>query len=324
VTQGVTPLVSILVVTYRKHELFGRCFASLLAGTHGLDVEFVVVVNGGRLEREHRDAEAAGAIVIRPGVNLGLAGGLQAARAVARARHLLIVQEDVEVDPGWLEPLLEVFADDPSVGAVTSRVEHPNGTLQHEGWIVVRDASVVAAGDPDRPGARRAVDSGGTASLLVAADAWDAIGGPDLNLYPLWYVDVDLALGLAGAGWNVVVEPRSRARHRAHSNTSKPFRAYLSHRNRPRVVRRHAELLANRPEREETPEFVAAQLERCGREADARRTQRRATSPSGPPPTMAQLVRRARRQQRSVRLGYPLWRVRRRLGRLRRATSRGR
>src|SRR5678815_4145143 len=56
VTTSVAPLVSILVVTYRKHELFGRCFASLVAGTDGLDVEYVVVVNGPRREPEHEAA----------------------------------------------------------------------------------------------------------------------------------------------------------------------------------------------------------------------------------------------------------------------------
>jgi len=324
VTTSVAPLVSILVVTYRKHELFGRCFASLVAGTDGLDVEYVVVVNGPRREPEHEAAARAGATVVRPGVNLGLAGGLHAARAVARGRYLLVVQEDVEVQPGWLPPLLEVFADDPSVGAVTSRVEYEDGAVQHEGWIIVRDASVLAVGDDDHPGPRRAVDSGGTASLLVAAEAWDAIGGPDPDLYPLWYVDVDLGLGLARAGWNVMVEPRSRVRHRAHSSTSVPFRAYLSHRNGPRVVRRYADLLATRPEREETPQFVAAQLERCAGEAERRRAQTRTTVRATAPPTTAQLVRRARRQQWSVRLGYPMWRVRRRLARLRPASARGR
>ncbi len=327
-TNVVPPLVSILVVTYRNHELFGRCFASLVAGTQDVDVEFVVVVNGGRIEPEHRDAEAAGATVLRPGVNLGLAGGLHAARSVARGRYLLIVQEDVEVVPGWLEPLLAVFADDPSVGAVTSRVELPDGRLQHEGWLVLRDAGVLRVGDPDRPGPRRAVDSGGTASLLVATEAWDAVGGPNLDLYPLWYVDVDLGLALGRAGWNVMAEPRSRVRHRAHSATNEEFRGYLSHRNRPKVTCRYAELLATRPDCEDLPELVASQLERCARDAAVRRAQPRPQVTRPAAPAMAELVRRARRQAWSIRVGYALWRPRYRLWRLRTrlraASARGR
>jgi GT2 family glycosyltransferase len=321
-TSAAVPLVSILVVTYRRHELFGRCFASLVAATRRLDVEFVVVMNGDRFEREHRDAERAGATVLRPGVNLGLAGGLHAARRVARGQYLLIVQEDVEVEPGWLEPLLEVFADDPSVGAVTSRVELPDGRLQHEGWLVLRDAGVLRVGDPAGPGPRRAVDSGGTASLLVAAEAWDAIGGPNLDLFPLWYVDVDLGLALACAGWNVMSEPRSRVEHRAHSATNEEFRGYLSHRNRPKVVRRYAHVLATRPEREERPELVVEQLQRCARDAAVRRAQPRpeVTPPASPP--MEELVRRARRQARSIRVGYLFWHVRYRVWRFRTRRSR--
>jgi predicted TIM-barrel fold metal-dependent hydrolase len=75
-------------------------------------------------------------------------------------------------------------------------------------------------------------------------------------------------------------------------------------------------MLATRPEWEETPEVVAAQLERCAREAEVRRAQPRPPARSSVRPTMEELVRQARRQQWSIRLGYPVWRVRRPFARL--------
>jgi GT2 family glycosyltransferase len=277
----------VLIVTYQHHELFGRCFELLRRATADQYIEFVVVVNGVPLRVEHRMAEAAGATLVHPPVNLGLAGGLHAARAQARGRYLAIVQDDVEVMPGWLEPLIETLDDDPSVGAVASRVERTDGGLQHEGMIVWRDAS-------------------------VRGDAWDDVGGPDLELFPVGYIDIDLCLCLAGAEWNVMVEPRSVVRHRMHSSTTSMHRSYLNRRHRPRVIRRHAALLEHRPERDEAPEGVAAQIRRCAEDATRRRSEPRPvpTRRHSEPMPMDRLVRHARRQALVLRAALVVWRVR--------------
>jgi len=306
------PLVSVLIVTYRQHALFGRCFQSIRRATADQSVEFIVVVNGVPLRVEHRMAGAAGATLVHAPVNLGLAGGLHAARARARGRYLAIVQDDVEVGPGWLEPLIETLDDDPSAGAVASRVELTDGGLQHEGMIVWRHATLTPLGDPHQPGNRQPVDAGGSASMLVRGDAWDDVGGPDLELFPLRYIDIDLCLSLAGAGWNVMVEPRSVVRHRVHSSTTSMHRSYLTTRHQPRVIRRHAALLENRPECDEAPEGVAAQIRRCAEDATRRQSVPRLepTRPHSEPMPMDRLVRRARRQALVLRAALVVWRVR--------------
>ena len=306
------PLVSILIVTYTRHELLGRCVESLLRATAGLDVEIVVVVNGVPVREEHRAAAAAGATLVHAPVNLGLSGGLHAARSRARGCYLAVVQDDVVVAPGWLEPLVEALDADPSIGAVTSRVELFDGGLQHEGRLVWRRAKQTNLGDARHPGSRRPVDAGGTASLLVRTSAWDSVGGTDLGLYPLMFVDIDLCLALTTAGWNVVVEPRSVARHERNSSTTERFRTYLWSRCGRRVARRHGAVLSTRPDLDDAAEGVAAQVARCAREAERRRA---AWSPDRVPAAIApvpldRLVRGARRQVVAVRVGYAVWRLR--------------
>jgi GT2 family glycosyltransferase len=303
------PLVSILIVTYRQHEAFGRCFRRVHDATKGLPVEAIVVVNGVTLEREHELASQMGAVLVRPPVNLGLPGGLHAARAQARGRYLAILQDDVEVQDGWLEPLVQVLDEDPSVGAVASRVELVDGSLQHEGWIVWRDALLTPLGDPDQPGPSRPVDAGGTASLLVRAEAWDDVGGPNLDLFPLWYVDVDFCLSLQEAGWNVMVQPQSIVRHHRHASTTSAFRAYLQTRQQPRVLARHASTLGQRPTRATAPEAIAAQIRRCEEDAARRRAEARPSRArlSIETRSMGELTKRATRQSRALRCGYPIW-----------------
>ena len=305
------PLVSVLVVTYTQHARFARCLETVREHTTDVSHEVVVVVNGER-RPEHEAAAAAGATVVFAPRNLGLAGGLHAARSRARGRYLMLVQDDVEVRAGWLRPLLAVAEADESVGAVCGRVELFDGKLQQEGRIVWRGAYLTALGDPRVPGVRRAVDTGGTSALLVRAEAWDAIDGPDLGLYPLMYVDIDLALSLAESGWNVMVEPRSVVAHGLGQSTPTELRKYLLARRRRRVARRHAATLRRHEVRDGTPDSLARAVERCARAADERRNRRAFASRRAPAPrrSMDQLVRRARWEAVRLRIGYAVWPVR--------------
>lgn len=318
------PLVSVLIVTYREYERFGRCFRALQRVIDGLSAEVIVVVNGVPLRDEHREAEAAGAQLYSAPFNLGFPAGLQVARGKARGRYLAILQDDVEVQDGWLEPLIGVLDDDPSVGVVSSRVERDDGGLEHEGFFLWRDATAEPLGDPASPGTLRPVDAAGSAALLVRAEAWDGVGGPDFDLFPTWFVDIDLCLSLGRGGWNVMSEPRSVVRHGVHVSTSDQLRHYMHARHQPRIVRRHAVVLGGRPAIGDPPEAVAVQVARSAAEAELRRTTPR------PPPVcfhrepmpVEMLIPHMRRQSRRFRAGYYWWRARRLPGRAQRRLMR--
>ena len=80
-----------------------------------------------------------------------------------------------------------------------------------------------------------AADYCGTASLLVRASAWDAIGGADEQIYPAYYVDVDLCTSLWQAGAAVLCQPKSRVHHRRSASTRSLFRDFIVLRNRARL-----------------------------------------------------------------------------------------
>ena len=40
------------------------------------------------------------------------------------------------VEPGWLDPLLEVLDEDPTAGAVVPMLLNPDGTIQEAGSVI--------------------------------------------------------------------------------------------------------------------------------------------------------------------------------------------
>jgi GT2 family glycosyltransferase/glycosyltransferase involved in cell wall biosynthesis len=52
---------------------------------------------------------------------------------LATRPYVLFLNDDVELMPGWLEPLIEMLDLHPEVGAVGSRLLYPDGRIQHDG-----------------------------------------------------------------------------------------------------------------------------------------------------------------------------------------------
>ena len=78
------PVVSILVVTWKRIDLLEECLKGIAAAKPAVPFEIVVVNNGGAKTAARVEAVAAGARVVHSRVNLGLPGGLRLARSVAR------------------------------------------------------------------------------------------------------------------------------------------------------------------------------------------------------------------------------------------------
>jgi O-antigen biosynthesis protein len=308
------PLVSILVVTYRQHQLLARCLDSVERATQGIDTETIVVVNGVPLQPEHRAAEARGATLLRAPVNLGLPGGLHHARAHARGRYLAILQDDVIVDAGWLEPLLAVLESEPSVGAAGSCVAYLDGQDYGDGLLVSRDGAVKLLEPAPRPTPTWAVDATFSAVCLVRSTAWDSVGGPNPRLFPLWNVDVDFGLRLLEGDWTVLMVGSSVVRHQYHGSTTSWLRRYLDGHNRRIVAHDHREFLADRPDGMLDADGVTEWLAHADAEARRRRDAPLPARVARPPIPFEQLVRWARRDARRVRVGLAWFRMRSAIG----------
>jgi GT2 family glycosyltransferase len=71
-------------------------------------------------------------------VNRGFAAFNNQGLRLATRPYVLFLNDDVELTPGWLEPLIEMLDLHPKVGAVGSRLLYPDGRIQHDGKMFLK------------------------------------------------------------------------------------------------------------------------------------------------------------------------------------------
>lgn len=280
------PRVSVIIVSTGGFDLVAAALRSIARfGPATIPFETIVVLNEPAPDMQARlDALVSGPLFVRSPVNLGIAGAGNLGRSLARGEFLLLFHDDSEAEPGWMEALVTAADEHPEAGAVGGKVLNPDGTLQHAGWIIWRDGRVSLPwfGDPPPATAfdqRCAADFCGSSSLLVRADAWDAIGGLEEDFYPAYCVDVDLGMALRNVGYIVLYEPASRTRHRKGASTSSELKRFAKRRNREAFVKKWRTGL----EAHEPREHTQAALDLATRRALAfAETCRRAGPPKRP------------------------------------------
>jgi GT2 family glycosyltransferase len=153
--------------------------------------------------------------VVRLATNTGFAGGVAAGLEHVGTEHVVLLNTDAIVRPGWLAEVLKPL-DDPTVAAVTSRLLLPDGSLQSAGGYLEPSGyghDLVTGGD-----APADVAYGCGAALALRVSAVREVGGMDPR-YFLYYEDVDLSWRLWLAGYRVVYQPTAVAVH-LHSATT--------------------------------------------------------------------------------------------------------
>jgi GT2 family glycosyltransferase len=242
--------VSIVMVTHNAREWTERALRSLVENTD-VPYELVAVDNASTDGTRNLLAGLEEARVLFNDENRGFGPANNQGAALATARHVLFLNSDALVEPGWLPPLLELLEDD-RVAAVGPRLLNPDGSLQLAGALLSRSGSTLEYGfgdDPEKPEYkfRRDVDYLSGACLLVRRAAFDEVGGFD-PVYGLGYFeDADLCLALARRGYRVVYEPRSVVTHARGASGGSEALTELALRNRAIFRRRWKHVLAARP-----------------------------------------------------------------------------
>ena len=243
-------MVVAVVLTYAAPPgMLEACVASVLAAD---EVARLVVVDNGTLAAP-RLAEIADPRleIVTTGKNLGYAGGMNVGirRALAAgAEHVLLLNDDLVVEPDVVPPLLAAM-NDPAVGGVQPKLLLA-GTdpplVNSVGVALGRDGAGtdIGLGEPDGPQFALGRDvlacTGG--ALLLRRALLDNVGGFDERFF-LYYEDVDLALRAAELGWRMRCEPAAVVHHRGSVTTEHDSVAartvYLRERNRLWVLIRH-------------------------------------------------------------------------------------
>jgi len=160
--------------------------------------------------------------VLRPGRNLGFAGGTNLGIAAASSALIATVNDDALVEPGWMAVLAAALEADPRVGAVqgvTLMMDRPEqadgcGLAWNRWWQAVQIGHGRPAPTAVEPPREIFGVSATVALFRRAALETVALDGnvfdPRLVSY---YEDVELAVRLRAAGWRALLVPAARARH---------------------------------------------------------------------------------------------------------------
>jgi len=196
----------------------------------------VVVVDNGSAHPDLLSAweNRSGVVVVRPGSNLGYAGGCNAGAAAATGDVLAFVNSDAVVQAGALKAL-EASLDDASVGLVCasirladepSRLNSAGNPLHYVGLVWAGHFGERAEDHPD------AVDVATVtgATFAVRSEVWQRLGGFPGEWFA-YHEDSHLSVLAWQQGLKVRYEPAAIVHHH-YEFSRNPKKSYLLERNR--------------------------------------------------------------------------------------------
>lgn len=231
------PKVTAIVVAYLAEEWLEPSIAAILASA-GVRADVVLVDNGCTDGAVDRIDGTPGVTVLRPGANLGFAGGCNLGATAATGDLLALVNPDARVDPHALARLAAVAAR-PGVGIATASVrlaDDPARLNCAGNEIHISGLSWSGHfGEPaaDHPHERPSLGASG-AGMVLRREVWDDLDGFDKD-YFAYHEDAELSVRCWQSGRSVIYVPDAVVVHRYEfGRTSTKY--FLLERNRALLV----------------------------------------------------------------------------------------
>ncbi len=217
-SDGSGPLVTIVIPVHGQWAFTERCLRAIAASEAQSLAKVLVVDDRSPDDTLGHLRRYPWAQVLRLPENVGYTRAVNRGSAGVDTPYLLLLNNDTEPLPGFLNAMLDRMHRDPSIGIVGSRLVYGDGTLQEAGSTLWEDASGFNYGKGDAADLHnytfsREVDYCSAASLLVRTDIWQRLGGFDERYAPAYYEDSDLAFAVRELGMKVVYEPSSVVVH---------------------------------------------------------------------------------------------------------------
>ncbi|RKY28038.1 MAG: glycosyltransferase family 2 protein [Planctomycetota bacterium] len=243
------PRVALIVLTMNNLSDTAVALESLSALTYP-NCEIILVDNGSTDDSIPVLRERFPHVtIIENGRNLGFAAGNNAGLEFARtggADYMMLLNNDIEVEPDFLDILVEAVESDPRIGMIGPAIYDFEDRPNNVGWrFNPRWGYSIRVRFEEAEG-REILDvhtiSG--CAVMIRRAVYEKIGGLDERLF-LLVEDVEWGLRCLEAGWRVVTATRAKLWH-LNCATIRRFssgRLYYEYRNSLMVMRRHARFL---------------------------------------------------------------------------------
>jgi GT2 family glycosyltransferase len=242
------PLVSIISVNYNHPEVTCQLLQTLRQITYPT-IEIIIVDNASPDDDPAMIKQQFPEITfIQSEKNLGFAGGNNLGVRVAKGKYILLLNNDTEVDPGFLEPMVEKFEHDPKAGAASPKIKffHTPDTIQYSGLSPVNPYTIRSkgyghgakdAGQFDRDEKTNFVHG---AAMMVPMSVISRVGLM-AECYFLYYEELDWANRIKSAGYDLWYIHNAVVLHKESISTGKlsPLKIYYMNRARLLYLRRN-------------------------------------------------------------------------------------
>jgi len=183
--------------------------------------------------------------LIRLDKNQGFAGGYNLAINQIDARYLVLLNSDVEVTDGWLQPLVSFMDENPDVASCQPKILSYNNKDYFEyagaaGSFIDRYGYPFCRGrifdkvekDTGQYDSQVDIFWSSGACMIVRSDAWKKCGGFDAGFFA-HMEEIDLCWRFSKAGFRVSFIPSSVVYHLGGGSLpyDSPFKTYLNFRN---------------------------------------------------------------------------------------------
>lgn len=242
------PRVSIVSINYDQPEVTCEMLASLEKVSYP-NFETIIIDNGSPTttpELIQRNYPNTKLIISKK--NLGFAGGNNLGLQEATGDYLLLLNNDTEVPPDFLDSMVDLMEKDPSIGIVSPKIYyyHEENTLQYAGTSPINP--ITSRG---RHYGNKEKDTG---QFNTVTETYYPHGAcmlfrrsilEELGLlyegYFLYYEEYDFSERVRNQGYKIYFQPNSYILHKESIATGKnsPLKTHYMNRNRLLFLRRN-------------------------------------------------------------------------------------
>ncbi|MEX1238609.1 MAG: glycosyltransferase family 2 protein [Cyclobacteriaceae bacterium] len=242
------PLVTIITINYNQLKLTCELLDSLRKIAYPA-VEIIVVDNHSKEDPTSVITEKyPEAKLIVSAENLGFAGGNNLGIKASTGDYILFLNNDTEVHPDFLEPLVSLFESNAKAGAASSKILYHNSgeTIQYAGSSSIDPftgrSKSIGYGEKDngQHNALRETELAHGAAMMVPRRAIDKVGLMP-EFFFLYYEEVDWCESIKKAGYKIYFVPDSKVYHKESMSVGKgsTLKTYYMTRNRVLYMRRN-------------------------------------------------------------------------------------
>ncbi len=239
------PKVAVVILNWNGRFFLEKFLPSVYNSTYP-NLTFIIGDNGST------DDSVAFVKKIYPGVrlilngeNFGFAGGYNRVLQQVQADYYVLLNSDVEVTPGWIEPVVQLLERDLSIAAAQPKIlsfyqremfEHAGaagGFIDRYGFPFCRGRILnVVEKDEGQYNDSREVFWATGAAMFVRSSCWKDSGGFDADFFA-HMEEIDLCWRLKKAGYTIWYCGESVVYHVGGGTLQKenPFKTYLNFRN---------------------------------------------------------------------------------------------